>query len=79
MVRQQYRGLSPAEVDEVWRRMRAGHAMKPTARALGLPTSRVVGFLAPAPEESPPAHAVTDVDDELVRRAVRTCGRPVKV
>lgn len=35
MVHQQYRGLSPAEVDEVWRRMRAGHAMKPTARALG--------------------------------------------
>jgi hypothetical protein len=29
---------SPAEVDAIWVRLRAGHAAKPTARALGLPT-----------------------------------------
>ncbi len=37
--------LSPAEVDEVWVRLRAGHAAKPTARALGLPTSTVRAYL----------------------------------
>jgi hypothetical protein len=58
MVHQRYRGLSPAEIDEVWRRMRAGHAMKPTARALGLPTSTVRSYLVrcggirPAPPAS---------------------------
>src|SRR3954465_199934 len=31
-----YRRFSPADEDEIWRRMRAGHSMKPTARALGL-------------------------------------------
>ncbi len=45
MARQQYQRLSPADVDEIWRRMRAGHSMKPTARALGLPTSTVRSYL----------------------------------
>ena len=31
-----YRRLSPADEDEIWARLRAGHAAKPTARALGL-------------------------------------------
>ena len=30
-----YRRLSPADEDEIWARLRAGHAAKPTARALG--------------------------------------------
>ena len=42
---QHYRRLSPADIDEIWCRMRAGHAMKPTARALGLPTSTVRAYL----------------------------------
>jgi IS30 family transposase len=40
-----YRWLSAADEDEIWRRMRAGHSMKPTARALGLPTSTVRSYL----------------------------------
>jgi len=39
------RSLSVADEDEIWRRMRAGYAMKPTARALGLPTSTVRSYL----------------------------------
>jgi IS30 family transposase len=45
MARQQYQRLSPADIDEIWRRMRGGHSMKPTARALGLPTSTVRSYL----------------------------------
>ncbi len=45
MARQHYQRLSPADVDEIWRRMRAGPSMKPTARALGLPTSTVRSYL----------------------------------
>jgi len=40
-----YQRLSPAEVDAIWVRLRAGHAAKPTARALGLPTSTVRDYL----------------------------------
>ena len=36
-----YRRLSPADEDEIWARLRAGHAAKPTARALGWSTSGV--------------------------------------
>ena len=38
-------GCRLADVDEIWRRMRAGHSMKLTARALGLPTSTVRSYL----------------------------------
>ena len=31
-----YRRFSSADEDEIWARLRAGHAAKPTARALGL-------------------------------------------
>lgn len=44
MVRR-YQRLSSAEMDEIWVRLRAGHAAKPTARALGLPTSTVRTYL----------------------------------
>src|SRR4051812_23010742 len=40
-----YRRLSPADEDEIWARLRAGHAAKPTARALGWWTSGVRGYL----------------------------------
>jgi IS30 family transposase len=45
MARQYRQRLSPSDIDEIWRRMRAGHSMKPTARALGLPTSTVRSYL----------------------------------
>ncbi len=45
MAPQHRQRLSPADIDEIWRRMRAGHPMKPTARALGLPTSTVRSYL----------------------------------
>ena len=41
MARQNYQRLSPADIDEIWSRMRARHAVKPTARSLGLSTSTV--------------------------------------
>jgi IS30 family transposase len=40
-----YRRLSPVDVDEIWVRLRAGHAAKPTARALGLSTGTVRAYL----------------------------------
>ena len=73
MVGQQYRGLSPVEVDEVWRRMRAGHAMKPTARALGLPTSTVRSYLVrcggirPAPRRRSPCRLSMAEREEISR------------
>ena len=45
MARQNYQRLSPADIDEIWSRLRAGHSVKPTARALGLPTSTVRTYL----------------------------------
>jgi hypothetical protein len=40
-----YQRLSPGAMDEVWVRLRAGHAAKPTARQLGLSTSTVRAYL----------------------------------
>ena len=45
MARQNYQRLSPADIDEIWSRLRSGHSVKPTARALGLPTSTVRTYL----------------------------------
>ena len=45
MVRRSYQRLSPVAIDEIWVRLRAGHAVKPTARALGLPMSTVRAYL----------------------------------
>ena len=39
------RWLSPADEGEIWARLLAGHAAKPTARALGWSTSGVRGYL----------------------------------
>ncbi len=45
MARQSYQRLSPADIDEIWKRLRLGHSVKPTARALGLPSSTVRTYL----------------------------------
>lgn len=42
---QRYQRLSAEVCDEIWVRLRGGHAAKPTARALGLPTSTVRAYL----------------------------------
>jgi len=44
-VAQRYQRLSAEVCDEIWVRLRGGHAAKPTARALGLPTSTVRAYL----------------------------------
>src|SRR3954471_10175076 len=40
-----YRRVSPADEDEIWARLRAGHAARPTARALGLTAGGVRAYL----------------------------------
>ena len=45
MARQSYQRLSAADIDEIWSRLRAGHSVKPAARALGLPTGTVRAYL----------------------------------
>src|SRR3954451_16154114 len=40
-----YRRSSGADEDEIWSRLRTGHAAKPTARALGLSTGTVRAYL----------------------------------
>jgi hypothetical protein len=40
-----YRRFSAADEDEIWARLRAGYAAKPTARALGFPTGTVRAYL----------------------------------
>ena len=40
-----YQKLSPAAVDEIWVRLRSGHAAKPIARQLGLPEGTVRAYL----------------------------------
>ena len=40
-----YERLTPEAIDELWARMRAGHAPKPSARELGLSTSTVRDYL----------------------------------
>ena len=45
MGRGDYERLTPEAVDQLWTRMRAGHAPKPTARELGLSTSTVRDYL----------------------------------
>jgi IS30 family transposase len=40
-----YERLTPEAIDQLWVRMRAGHAAKPTARELGLGTSSVRDYL----------------------------------
>jgi IS30 family transposase len=44
-VARRYQKLSPAAVDEIWTRLRSGHAAKPIARQLGLPEGTVRAYL----------------------------------
>src|SRR3954451_3245313 len=68
-----YRRFSPADEDEIWRRMRAGHSMKPAARALGLPTSTVRSYLVrcggirPAPRRRSPGRLSSLEREEISR------------
>lgn len=45
MARRHYSRLSPEEIDEVWVRLKSGHAAKVTARQLGLPSSTLRTYL----------------------------------
>src|SRR3954454_4587843 len=55
-----YRRFSPADEGEIWARLRAGHAARPTARALGLTAGGVRAYLVrcggirPAPRRRSP-------------------------
>ncbi len=83
MARQHRQRLSPADIDEIWRRMRAGHSMKPTARALGLPTSTVRSYLVrcggimPDPRHRP-ARRLSLAEREEISRGL-AAGRSLRV
>src|SRR4051794_28721109 len=68
-----YRRLSLADEDEIWERLRAGHAAKPTARALGWSTSGVRGYLVrcggirPAPRHRSPGRLRLAEREEISR------------
>jgi hypothetical protein len=55
MVRQKFQRLSSGDIDEVWSRMRAGLAAKPTARSLGSRRARS-GTTCCAAAGSAPVH-----------------------
>ena len=68
-----YRRLTPADEDEIWARLRAGHAAKPTARALGLSTGGVRAYLVrcggirPAPRRRSPVRLSLAEREEISR------------
>ncbi len=68
-----YRRLSLADEDQIWERLRAGHAAKPTARALGWSTSGVRGYLVrcggirPAPRHRSPGRLSLVEREEISR------------
>src|SRR5215218_7254765 len=68
-----YRWLTAADEDEIWERLRGGHAAKPTARALGLPTGTVRGYLVrcggirPVPRRRAPVRLSLDEREEISR------------
>ena len=68
-----YRRFSLADEDEIWERLRAGHAAKPTARALGWSTSGVRGYLVrcggirPAPRHRSPGRLSLVEREEISR------------
>ena len=53
MASQSRQRLSPVDIDRIWDRLRAGHAAKPTARALGMPTSTVRTYLIRWRDQAP--------------------------
>ena len=50
-----YQRVSAALEDEIWKRLQSGYAAKPTARALGISTSGVHGYLVRCGGIRPPA------------------------
>src|SRR3954453_5661075 len=68
-----YRRLTLADEDEVWERLRAGHAAKPTARALGLSTGGVRAYLVrcggirPSPRRRAPGRLSLAEREEISR------------
>lgn len=73
MARQSYQRLSPADIDEIWERLRSGHSVKPTARALGLSTSTVRSYLIrcggirPDPRHRGAGHLSLEEREEISR------------
>jgi IS30 family transposase len=68
-----YRRLTLADEDEIWERLRAGHAVKPTARALGLSTGGVRAYLVrcggirPVPRRRSPGRLSLAEREEISR------------
>jgi IS30 family transposase len=68
-----YRRLTAADEDEIWERLRTGHAAKPTARALGLSTSTVRAYLLrcggirPVPRKRSPGRLSLAEREEISR------------
>jgi IS30 family transposase len=68
-----YRRFSPADEEEIWARLRAGHAAKPTARALGFPAGTVRAYLVrcggirPASRRRAPGRLSLDEREEISR------------
>ena len=68
-----YERLSPEAIDEIWVRLRAGHAAKPTARQLGISTSTVrtyllrCGGIRPAPRRRAPRRLTAQEREEISR------------
>src|SRR6188472_3355930 len=68
-----YERLTPQAIDELWVRMRAGHAAKTTARELGLCTGTVRGYLLrcggirPDPRRRAPGRLSIEEREEISR------------
>ena len=68
-----YRRFSPADEDEIWARLRDGHAARPTARALGLTAGGVRAYLVrcggirPAPRRRSPGRLSLGEREEVWR------------
>jgi IS30 family transposase len=68
-----YRRFSPADEDEIWARLQAGHGARPTARALGLTAGGVRAYLVrcggirPAPRRRSPGRLSLAEREEISR------------
>ena len=68
-----YERLSREAIDEIWVRLRAGHAAKPTARQLGISTSTVrtyllrCGGIRPDPRRRAPRRLTAQEREEISR------------
>src|SRR6476620_2638471 len=73
MARQSYQRLSPAAIDEIWKWLRCGHSVKPTARAFGLSTSTGrrylirCGGIRPYPRHRGSGHLRLEEREEISR------------